>query len=514
MPEKSNIKEYDVVVIGAGNGGLVAATVAAKNGLKTLLVEQHNLPGGFASSFVRGRFEFEPSLHELCDVGPMTDPGGLGMLFKNLGLNIEFKSVPDAYRLILTNPNEKLDISMPFGVEEYIAKMEFYVPGSRAKTTEFIALCQEVLDAINYIANSKGVTDKKVMKTKYANFLKTASYSLEEVEDAMKIPKAVKDILNAYWCYIGIPTDRCNFTVFAAMLLKYLQKGAYIPKNRSHEISAAFEAKIREFKGDIMYNTKVTKIVVENNQVVGIITDKGERIITKHIISNASAHLVYSSMIEQALVPKLAIKSANSRRIGGAGFVLYLGLNKSADELKLNDYSYFIYPTMDTNYLYDTMKSRNSDVMQATVCLNRANPDCSPKGTTIMSFTTLFNESSWDDVKSEDYFKAKEKIADKIISDFEKATGILIRDSIEEIEIATPVTFANYTGAYNGSIYGYEPDSWDSIMPRMMMIEQDVLIKGLRFCGGFAFRIHGYSSSYLSGETTALLTVRDIKEAK
>jgi len=44
--------EYDVVVIGAGNGGLSAAATTAQKGLKTLLIEQHNLPGGFASSFI------------------------------------------------------------------------------------------------------------------------------------------------------------------------------------------------------------------------------------------------------------------------------------------------------------------------------------------------------------------------------------------------------------------------------------------------------------------------------
>ncbi len=56
---------YDVIVIGAGNGGLAAAATTAKMGLKTLLLERHNIPGGSATSFVRGRFEFEPSLHEM-----------------------------------------------------------------------------------------------------------------------------------------------------------------------------------------------------------------------------------------------------------------------------------------------------------------------------------------------------------------------------------------------------------------------------------------------------------------
>ena len=55
---------YDVVVIGAGNGGLTAATQLAISGKKIILFEQHNLPGGFATSFIRGRFEFEATLHE------------------------------------------------------------------------------------------------------------------------------------------------------------------------------------------------------------------------------------------------------------------------------------------------------------------------------------------------------------------------------------------------------------------------------------------------------------------
>ena len=53
------MSDYDVVVIGAGNGGLTAAAGLAQKGHKTLLLERHNVPGGCATSFVRGRFEFE-----------------------------------------------------------------------------------------------------------------------------------------------------------------------------------------------------------------------------------------------------------------------------------------------------------------------------------------------------------------------------------------------------------------------------------------------------------------------
>ena len=78
-------KKYDVIVVGAGNGGLVASATTAKAGLKTLLLEKHNLPGGCATSFVRGRFEFEPSLHELASVGTKEHPDSVDTIFTNLG---------------------------------------------------------------------------------------------------------------------------------------------------------------------------------------------------------------------------------------------------------------------------------------------------------------------------------------------------------------------------------------------------------------------------------------------
>ncbi|MBQ4596071.1 MAG: FAD-dependent oxidoreductase, partial [Firmicutes bacterium] len=48
------MEKYDLIVIGAGNSGLMTACRASKLGLKVLVVERHNLPGGAATSFVRG----------------------------------------------------------------------------------------------------------------------------------------------------------------------------------------------------------------------------------------------------------------------------------------------------------------------------------------------------------------------------------------------------------------------------------------------------------------------------
>jgi prolycopene isomerase len=120
----------------------------------------------------------------------------------------------------------------------------------------------------------------------------------------------------------------------------------------------------------------------------------------------------------------------------------------------------------------------------------------------------------WKDVTPDKYVATKNRFAKAMIEEFEKVVGVSVTPYIEEIEVASPVTIARYTDAYNGSIYGYEITNWDSVIPRLMMIKDEEFIKGLKFAGGFAFRCHGYASSLLSGETAALLTVKDVLAVK
>ena len=124
--ETRTAKAYDVVVIGAGNGGLTAAIRVLQAGFSCLVVEKHNLPGGFATSFKRGRFEFEASLHELNDFGSAEEPGDIRILFRELDVEdkIDWIRIPEAYHLITTD--KKYDCVMPFGAQA----------SKRARTTE------------------------------------------------------------------------------------------------------------------------------------------------------------------------------------------------------------------------------------------------------------------------------------------------------------------------------------------------------------------------------------------
>ncbi len=513
--ETQQIKRaYDCVVIGAGNGGLAAAAQLAVAGARVLLLEQHSTPGGFATSFVRGRFEFEAALHQFADIGSSTSKGDVRKFLEDtLGIYVDWVEVPEAYRLILTDAGEELDVTVPFGTSEFIDAIVAEVPGSRESVTRYVHLCHEVIKALDYLAESRGNPDRKILTTQHANFLKTAPYSIDQVADGLGVPERARKILHAQWSYLGPPTSKMSFTLYAAMLSKFLRASSWIPRLRSHEFALALDARIRECGGDVQYNTRAEQILVKNGGVVGVVTSQGDRIEVKHIISNASPTLVYNHLVQpRQAIPEMALRECNARIHGLSGIVVYMGLDTTLERLGINEYSIFVYKNMNTDELYRSTETLGAPDLQAALCLNNALPDCSPPGTSILSLTTLVRPEPWHNVRPRDYQKVKNQIAAKLITGFEKATGTSIREHIEEFEVATPQTFARYTGTYNGTIYGYEPEPWDSILPRLMMIEQDKHIDGLRFCGGYAFRCHGYSSSTKSGETAALLTLRDMDE--
>ena len=65
---------YDVVVIGAGLGGLTTGAILARAGRKVLVIERSNSVGGAASSYKSGDLFVEGSLHETSDPHDPRDP--------------------------------------------------------------------------------------------------------------------------------------------------------------------------------------------------------------------------------------------------------------------------------------------------------------------------------------------------------------------------------------------------------------------------------------------------------
>lgn len=505
--------KYDVVVVGAGNAGLSAALQCQIAGKKTLLIEQHNLPGGAASSFRRGRFEIEPSLHEICDYGPADNPGDVRNILDAYGVKLEWVEVPDCYRCISTySDGTPMDVVMPAGIGPFIDAMEKYVPGSRAKMETLFDLFQEVLDGIAYITASKGHADSKVLQAKYPNMLRTGAYSTKKVFDALKLPQKAQDILSIYWSYLGVDMEHLAFIHYAAMVHKYVSRGAYIPKHTSHQISTAMVERFRELGGQVWFNCRAEEFLFDGDRLCGVKTNLGQ-IDCRYVLANINPDIIYGKMMPKELVPEREKKlsAARNGRFGGRMYTAYFCCDKSAEELGIKDYNTFLPGTADSRKEYENiMGGMKTNDYSIFLCYNVINPDFSPEGTCVCSFTTFGSPVDWNDLSQEDYFKFKTDGAKKMLRILKEKMGVDLIGHIEEMAVASPWTFARYLNAPEGAVYGYETADWDGMMARMMMLGQDYPIKGLRPIGAAGPRGDGYSAAYICGQLMAQSAIREL----
>ena len=501
-------KRYDVIVVGAGNGGLVAAANTAKEGLSTLLLEKHNIPGGCATSFKRGRFEFEPSLHELCSVGTAEHPDKVYKLFDELGAKPEWCYETGYLLRAIVKGENGYDVRLSAGIEGFCDSMEAAVPGCRESVKALLMLKHKLDAATDYIYATKGNPNGLVMLLKHADFMRVAGHSVEDVMIALGIPEKARNILNTYWGYLGVPTDELNAMHYINMLYGYVVDGAAMPKHRSHELSLSLIDIIQKHGGEVWYNSEVTEFLYnEDGSVAGVVAN-GEKLYAREVISNVIPHNVFN-MSPQEVIPEQNLKLANAREFGISVATIYLGLDCTKEELGMEDYTVFIMGNENPRVQYNT---RADDGLYIVNCLNNVIPDSSPEGTCTMFFTMpIFGDDVPKDLNPEDYKKYKNDLAKKYIEDAEKVLGISITPHIEEISVATPVTFARYLGTPEGTIYGYKLSGWDNLMARIAGEKTDYAIPGLSFCGGHYTRGDGYSSAYIIGDTIGKRVAKRLK---
>ena len=515
------MKTYDVIVIGAGNGGLAAAATCAKEGLSTLLLERHNIPGGSASSFVRGRFEFEPSLHELAGVGAPDKSGQIEDMFLRLEGNVEWCTHDSTFRLVVPakegdedafiNEDGKLvtvDARMPVGFEAFAQKLDEMVPGSYESCMAAFDLSTRMfkafgcLDDLSKIPGSiKDVPD----------IMRMTSHTMSEALDALGMPKKAQDIFNTYWCYMGSPASKFDFLYYMAVLHSYVQNGTGIPKLRSHEMSLALDEVIRRHGGNIWYNSEVTKVIMKDGKPAGVVINGEKEVYAKYIICNSYPYAVFKDLFDEKDIPEKQLKMLKARKTACTLTTVYLGMNKTKEELGIKDYSVFIAPDSDSDKQYEAAQNFKSGYCIIN-CLNEIIPDCTPEGTCQLFLTTMTFGDVMKDVRPQDYKKFKTEIAKDMIETCENALGLTIMPYIEEIEIALPPTFARYLNTPLGTPYGYMLEKWDSMLPRTIQYEGDQPFDNFFFCGASQERGDGYGCAYYTGEKAGGLVVKAMKK--
>lgn len=495
---------YDVVIIGAGNGGLTASSPLAQKGLNVLLLERHNIPGGCATSFCRGRFEFEVALHQLSGMGTPDKPGPLRLLLGSLGVldDLEFVEMPDLYRVVVP---DALDVRLKADRSRVVVGLQGQFPQEREAIERFFDLCYRYA---NQMLAAFYFRDPDVTRKKYPALYEYAFKNAKEVLDEFFSDPVLKAVLSVYWGFLGLPPNRLAFPYLAMLFFTFIEFKPFHIKGGSQALSNAMVNKLLSNGGTVRFNCGVKKIIVENGAVRGVVTQDGDQIPAKYVVSNASQVSTYVELIDPEHIPEEALREMRGRSLSPSAFVVFMGFDCEPGELGITDSTSFILPHTDIADLpYNQMRKLDidSDLMVLT-CYDVADPDFSPQGACQAAAVTLKFAEPWLRIPPTQYAWVKYRCAEAMLRQVE---GIYpdLRRHIEEIEVATPLTHMRYLGHPGGAIYGFEHHTKDALF---FQPSRRSPIKDLYFASGWVGDA-GFQTTLQSGASAAKAIIRELE---
>ena len=138
IPERA-----DVVIVGAGPGGLTAGAYLAQHGLKVVIFDHHYVAGGCATMFTRGaqheRYTFDVGLHYIGDCGP---GGRIPRILRDLDLSLDFREMdPDGFDTLVF---PDLEFKIPASMDLYQERLNALFPSEKKGIARYMRLVREV----------------------------------------------------------------------------------------------------------------------------------------------------------------------------------------------------------------------------------------------------------------------------------------------------------------------------------------------------------------------------------
>jgi len=491
-------KDHPAVVIGAGLGGLCCGAYLARQGVPVTLVEQHAVPGGYATAFGRGRFTFEVSLH-----GTSIHNNAASRILDNLGVlsRIRLVPLPEIYRLKAPG----LDISVPQrDPEAFVDRVAAYFPKERAGIRSFVEEMLDLSEEVDRLHRKGGRFVRLLFPIQYRRMWKIQNRTLEDyMADHLKAPE-LRGVLSSLWGYYGLPPSRLSAFYYANATGGYLREGSYYIRERSQNLSSALAEAIEESGGRILYGTAVERILVKDGAATGVSLADGRSLPARIVVSNASALDTF-----RRLVPGEAVPSGYAGRLGSfrpsiSSFIVWLGLKA---ELRGRIQGCGIHVGTGRGPEADYRSCLEGEVEKGPCSVSVYDnlwEGYSSPGTSTRMVLFLCGYEPWrrfeaDYRKGEKaaYEKEKERWAEVLIRRAEAEVIPGLAGRVEVREAATPLTNWRFTRNPEGAIYGFEQSVENSFMNR---IDNRTPIRGLYLASAWGNPGGGYAGVLRAGE--------------
>ena len=510
--------KYEVVVIGAGLGGLSTAAYLAKAGKKVLVLEHHTVPGGYAHEFRRGKYRFDVALHALDGAAP----GGWAYdHLKNLEVleQVRFHRLDPFY----TARFPRHEVTAHADVIKYEAELVRHFPHERAGIHALIAdMIETYWQTRRFSAEDQLGIRAPVDQALglFPKMIAAMSMSWDDYMTQFIHDEELKAVLSALWGYYGLPPKQLTAATYIFPWGSYMLSGAFYPEGGSMAISRALETTLKKYGGEIRYKQTVNRIEVQNGRAVAVETEQGLRVQADTVISNANSPDTLLKFVGRQHLPADYVQRIESGQPAISNLVVYLGLDIDLRTAGWNHHELFLPRDYDIDRGFDA--ARRGDFANTGIAItyyNLADPECAPEGGSILNLFALADwntDNQWGTSGNLDrysdnpqYTELKTAAANTLINRAEEVIPNL-RQHIKYMEVATPITNWRYSRNVGGSIYGTQQSVGNTHVNRLPI---KTPIANLYLTGAWTFG-GGMSAALISGHDTAQTVLAALNGAR
>ena len=451
------MSDYDVVVIGAGLGGLTAGSILSKRGKKVLVLEQSDRVGGCCSTYeVDGyKFDIGASVVEITDM--------IDRAFQELGTSffdeVDLIQCDPIYGVILPD-GERL--VYPTSVEETAEVIGKISPEDKEGFLRYSAKFEEFLSGGGldfFLSPMNNLTDMLKTFIKIPTLLKFAPFFVMTYYDVIRKyfkDERIRQSLAYQSFYCGHSPEQA-VGVFG--IIPYTEhKGIYYPRGGMIEIPKALQRCGEKFGMELHLNSEVKEVIIgADRKANGVILADGTKITSDIVISNINARKLYLDMVGEENLTRMARKGIKSYNLSKSTPYICLGV----------DYE----PPLDANH---TLYTKPMDFMNefwwekyrhgiaptpeeqfGLICWpTKADPSLAPEGHHIIAldFQGPYN------LKGNDWDTFKEEFSEKLIDYLSVEVMPGLKDHVKTMVMSTPKDFERKLLNPGGAFYCFQQD--------------------------------------------------------
>ncbi len=445
---------YDLIIIGAGLSGLATGLMWLKNtsGMKTLIIEKNSYPGGYSTAYEKEGYVFETT-QLFPDIVDILDYLEIDLPLKRYEKNF--------MRRLVVDGDHVDEYKIPAGSENFTRYLTETFPADAEKIKALMEYSVDLFKQVRKLKANATLKDTLATPFKAPKVIANLNRTYSGLLDKFGIThRKLREVMETFTSFSGVPSDRASAILATGAMLSSMTR-CFRPFGFFDEYPAKLSERFQSLGGEMLFSKEVNKIEVKDGAVTGV-RIKGESTVISadKVITTIDPMLAMRKLVGDENLPPEYIKKLENTIMSPSSVNVALGLDDRIDMNKLDlDYPYNVVSTGlgTAEKLFNAFLAGNHGFSKdcfhvAVICPSLT----TGAKNTVTIRSTPWALNGWKDLRESNYEKyraEKEKWADFLIGIAEKYFIPNLKKHIVVKDIATPATYARFSGSPTGSIY-------------------------------------------------------------